>query len=147
MCLILLPLILYFLIKNLKTLAFFSTVANLLISFSMLTILYDLCFSSNTNFKPIGELDLITSPNTWPIFFSFAIYAFEGIPLSMPVYNEMKSKSSFDSHFGVLNIGMIFVALMYFIIGFFGYLIYGKEVQASITLNLPIKNVSLFSII
>ena len=75
----------------------------------------------------------------------FYIKNFKGIPLTMPVYNEMKHKKSFDSYFGVLNIGMCLVAVMYFVIGLFGYLKYGKEVQASITLNLPIKNVSLYT--
>ena len=143
MCIILLPLILYFLIKDLKTLAFFSAVANFLMISSMAVILYDLCFSSDLKFKPLGELDMIASPSTWPIFFSFAIYAFEGIPLTLPVMQSMRYKSSFDSWNGVLNIGMVLVAVMYFIIGFFGYLKYGKEAQASITLNLPVKNVNI----
>ena len=144
MSIILLPLIAYFFIKDLKTLAFFSAIANFLMIASMFVILYDLCFSSDQGFKPLSELDLVTVPSEWPVFFSLAIYAFEGIPLTMPVYNEMKYKSSFDAWNGVLNVGMILVAFMYFIIGLFGYLKYGKDVQASITLNLPITNVNNF---
>jgi hypothetical protein len=40
-----------------------------------------------------------------------------------------------------LILGMTLVAIMYFAIGFFGYLKYGDQAAASITLNLPADKV------
>ena len=73
---------------------------------------------------------------------STAIYAFEGISLVLPVHNEMRVKEHFTPWMGVLNIAMTIVALIYFAIGFFGYIKYGNEAMASVTLNLPVDNVS-----
>lgn len=56
----------------------------------------------------------------------------------MPLYNNMKSPSSFLGCPGVLNIGMTCVVLMYAGIGFLGYLKYGNETEPFITLNLPV---------
>lgn len=141
MCIVLLPLAVFCLIKNLKILAPFSTLANGLMISSMLVILYELFF--NGKLKPMNELELVASYTTWPIYFSSAIYAFEGISLVLPVYHEMRNKSEFTPWNGVLNTAMMLVAVMYFSIGFFGYLKYGNDSEASITLNLPNDSVSL----
>lgn len=138
MLFVLIPLLVYFLINDLKILAPFSAFANALIVFSILVILYDLFL--NGSFKPYKDLEMVAPYHNWPICFSLALYAFEGIPLVLPVYNEMRSKTSFTPLYGVLNLSMAIVAVMYFIIGFFGYLKYGSDSQASITLNLPIKD-------
>lgn len=49
----------------------------------------------------------------------------------------MKTPKSFGGYFGVLNIGMFFIVLLYVGMGFMGYWKYGEESQPSITLNLP----------
>lgn len=49
----------------------------------------------------------------------------------------MKTPKNFGGYFGVLNIGMIFVVLLYVGMGFIGYWRYGDLVEASITLNFP----------
>lgn len=142
MCMVLLPLMLFCLVKDLKILAPFSTVANFLMIFSMGFILYEIFFVGSL--KPISELELIASYKTWPIYFSSAIYAFEGISLVLPVFHEMHQKSEFATWNGVLNTAMTLVAIMYFSIGFFGYMKYGTDAAASITLNLPSDSVRLF---
>ncbi|CAF1034919.1 unnamed protein product [Brachionus calyciflorus] len=144
MCIILFPLILFCLIKDLKILAPFSTLANLLMISSILVILYNLFFDGSL--KPISQLDLVAPYYDWPIYFSSAIYAFEGISLVLPVYHEMRYKQDFSTWNGVLNTAMIFVAIMYFSVGFFGYMKYGTDSAASITLNLPTSSV-LFQIV
>jgi proton-coupled amino acid transporter len=53
----------------------------------------------------------------------------------------MARKSFFSPWNGVLNTAMILVAVMYYAVGFFGYLKYGDDCLASVTLNLPIENV------
>ncbi|XP_026686684.1 proton-coupled amino acid transporter-like protein pathetic [Diaphorina citri] len=55
----------------------------------------------------------------------------------MPLENEMKNPKKFSSKFGVLNVAMLSIAIIYAAFGFFGYLKYGEEVAGSITLNLP----------
>lgn len=61
----------------------------------------------------------------------------EGINVVMPVENEMAKPEHFLGCPGVLNITMVFVTILYGIVGIFGYLKYGDQVLGSITLNLP----------
>jgi proton-coupled amino acid transporter len=49
----------------------------------------------------------------------------------------MKTPKSFGGYFGVLNIGMAFVVVLYIGMGFIGYWRYGEIVKPSITLNFP----------
>lgn len=49
----------------------------------------------------------------------------------------MKTPKSFGGLFGVLNISMFFIVLLYVGMGFFGYWRYGSKVEPSVTLNLP----------
>jgi len=139
MCIILLPMILFCLIKNLKILAPFSTVANSVMFISIFIIMYELCF--NGSFKELKELDMVAPFANWPTYYSSTIYAFEGISLVLPVHHEMKKKERFSPWNGVLNVAMAMVSIMYFSIGFFGYLKYGHDSAASVTLNLPVSDV------
>ena len=49
----------------------------------------------------------------------------------------MKDPESYDGLTGVFNFGILLVTVMYFIVGFFGYIRYGDAALGSITLNLP----------
>lgn len=49
----------------------------------------------------------------------------------------MKRPEHFLGFPGVLSIGMFIIVLLFGTLGFFGYLRYGNEVQANVTLNLP----------
>lgn len=51
--------------------------------------------------------------------------------------NNMKTPKSFGGSFGVLNVAMFFIILLYVGMGFLGYWRYGDSSQASITLNFP----------
>lgn len=53
------------------------------------------------------------------------------------VENNMKTPKSFGGYFGVLNISMFFIVLLYVGMGFFGYWRYGEASKPSVTLNLP----------
>jgi len=139
MCFLLLPLIVFCMVKDLRILAPFSTFANFLMIFGMIVIMFELV---TDDVKPFSQIDLVANYEDWPKFYSSAIYAFEGISLVLPVYNEMRNKEHFSPWHGVLNAGMALVAVMYFSIGFYGYLKYGADVQASITLNLSLSKLS-----
>ena len=58
----------------------------------------------------------------------------------LPLQSEMKIPEQFTKRFGVLNVGMTIVASLLIVMGFLGYLKYGDEVQGSLTLNLPQKD-------
>ncbi|XP_058453899.1 proton-coupled amino acid transporter-like protein CG1139 isoform X2 [Malaya genurostris] len=131
--LMLIPMVLLNLVKNLKYLtpisliAAFLTVAGLACTFYF--VLQDL---PNTHtVKPFSSLAQL------PLYFGTAVYAFEGIGIVLPLENNMKTPEDFGGMTGVLNTGMVIVACLYTAVGFFGYLKYGENVQGSITLNLP----------
>jgi solute carrier family 36 (proton-coupled amino acid transporter) len=49
----------------------------------------------------------------------------------------MKNPESYGGWTGVLNIGILLVTILYYLVGFFGYLRFGSDAKGSITLNLP----------
>lgn len=55
----------------------------------------------------------------------------------MPLYRSMKNRHNFSKPVGVLNMSIILVIIAYSSMGFLGYLKYGDNVAASITLSLP----------
>jgi proton-coupled amino acid transporter len=120
-------------IRNLKVLAPFSLAANI-ISIGGLFIIMQYIVRDH---KPFKELPLITPPKDWPVFFASAMYVFEGIALVLPIRQKMKDPESYDGITGILNIGIIIVTILYFLIGFFGYMRFGDDALGSITLNLP----------
>lgn len=144
MLILLIPVIVFFFVKDLKLLAPFSAFSNFLMMSSLMIILYEIFFTGS--FKKMNEIKLIAPINEWPIFFSTVIYAFEGIPLVLPVYNKMLNKQDFGHKYGVLNVGMLIISLMYLTIGLFGYLKYGDEAYPTITLNLPVSNVNIINL-
>ncbi|XP_073974036.1 proton-coupled amino acid transporter-like protein acs isoform X2 [Rhodnius prolixus] len=130
----LLPLlILMNLIRNLKFLAPFSMIANILIGTSLGIILYYIFLEvPSFNSRPA-----FASVETLPLFFGTAIFALEGIGVVMPLENNMKTPMHFIGCPGVLNTGMSFVVVLYASVGFFGYLRYGDKTEESISINLP----------
>ncbi|CAB0003520.1 unnamed protein product [Nesidiocoris tenuis] len=133
MLMLLPPLLGMNLIKNLKYLAPFSMIANLLIGTGMVITLYYV-------FSSLGDshdVPAFTSVQQLPIFFGTAIFALEGIGVVMPLENNMKTPNHFIGCPGVLNFGMGFVVSLYAAVGFFGYLRYGPETAESISINLP----------
>jgi proton-coupled amino acid transporter len=140
MAIISVPLALFCFIKNLKILAPFTTLANILMVTSLCVILGYLFL--NGSWKPINELELAAPFYNWPYFFSAVVLFFDGIFMVIPVYQAMSDKSAFTPCCGMLNISMVLVGVIYFVFGLLGYLHYGNGVLASITLNLPVSDVS-----
>ncbi|XP_026467878.1 proton-coupled amino acid transporter-like protein CG1139 [Ctenocephalides felis] len=130
---ILLPLILINWVRNLKFLAPFSTLANIITIVSFGIILYYVFHDplSLDKRESIGELQ------HFPLFFGTVLFALEAIGVIMPLENEMKTPKSFGGKVGVLNISMVSIVVLYVGMGFFGYIKYGEDAQGSITLNLP----------
>lgn len=130
----LLPLlILVNLIRNLKYLAPFSMIANLLVGTGMGITVYYLF----QDIPSMSERSSFAGFERLPTFFGTAIFALEGIGVVMPLENNMKTPTHFIGCPGVLNTGMFFVVSLYAFVGFTGYLKYGDHTSSSITLNLP----------
>lgn len=131
--LMLIPMILLNMVKNLKYITPISLFAAILtVTGLTITFLY--------MFKDLPRSDSVNGFASWktlPLYFGTAIYAFEGIGVVLPLENNMKTPQDFGGWTGVLNTGMVIVACLYTSIGFFGYLKYGDKVTGSITLNLP----------
>ncbi|XP_015602545.1 proton-coupled amino acid transporter 1 isoform X2 [Cephus cinctus] len=132
MAIVLIPIMLSTWIRNLKYLVPLSSIANFLIIVGYIATMYIM----SHDLPPIQERKYVASWSTLPLFFGTVIYSFEGITLVLPLKNEMKKPKNFDKPFGVLNVGMVIVAIMFVAIGFFAYLKYGDDVQGSVTLNL-----------
>ncbi|XP_063236029.1 proton-coupled amino acid transporter-like protein pathetic [Bacillus rossius redtenbacheri] len=126
------------LIRNLKYLVPFSAMANIFIFVGFCITLYYMF----TGEQATSQVRLITHDiTTIPAFLSTVIFAMEGIGVVMPLENSMRNPSHFLGCPGVLNIGMTCVVLLYAVIGLFGYLKYGDDIQASISLNLPTEEI------
>ncbi|XP_046302354.2 proton-coupled amino acid transporter 3 [Marmota monax] len=117
-------------IRNLKVLSVFSTMANITTLGSMILIfeyiIQDIPDPSN--------LPLMANWNTFLLFFGTAIFTFEGVGMVLPLKNQMKNPQHFPL---VLYVGMSLVIFLYSCLGILGYMKFGSDTQASITLNLP----------
>ncbi|XP_058061139.1 proton-coupled amino acid transporter-like protein CG1139 isoform X1 [Anopheles bellator] len=131
--LLLIPMVLMNLVRNLKYITPISLIATVLtVAGLTCTFYYVLQDLPNTHtVKPTASWAQL------PLYFGTAIYAFEGIGMVLPLENNMVTPQDFGGWTGVLNTGMVIVACLYTGVGFFGYLKYGDAVKGSITLNLP----------
>lgn len=143
MLITLLPLILINYVRDLKYLAPFSAIANAVTIISFGMILYYLFRDTPTleGRSPAGKLA------NFPLFFGTVLFALEAIGVILPLENEMKSPKDFVGKFGVLNISMISIIILYVGMGLFGYLQYGDAAEGSVTLNLPSKQEILASVV
>ncbi|XP_039287154.1 proton-coupled amino acid transporter-like protein CG1139 isoform X1 [Nilaparvata lugens] len=133
MVILLVPLILINWVRNLKYLAPFSSLANILtvISFAITA------FYVFQDLPDLSTRAAVGSFKGMPLFFGTVLFAMEAIGVVMPLENEMDNPKRFGSAFGVLNCAMLPITILYTIVGFFGYLKYGENAAGSITLNLP----------
>ena len=133
MAILTVPLILLSWIRNLKFLSPVSLLANLLQSASLIIVFY----YSLQGLPSVSTLPAFASWSTLPLYFGTVVFAFLGISLILPLQNDMNRPQDFGGFTGVLNTGMMIVTLLYFAMGFYGYLKYGDDIKGSITLNLP----------
>lgn len=133
---VLLPILAISMITNLKYLAPLSTIANICMALGVALTIY---FASQ-DLPDIKERAYVGNYKNLPLFFGTAIFAFEGIALVLPLKNAMKKPKLFSRPSGVLNVGMVFVASLFIIVGFMSYWQWGEKIAGSVTLNLPETN-------
>ncbi|XP_006893804.1 PREDICTED: proton-coupled amino acid transporter 2 [Elephantulus edwardii] len=123
-------LLLLVVIRNLRVLTVFSLLANVSMFVSLIIIAQ---FIAQEIPDP-RRLPLIASWNTYPLFFGTAIFSFESIGVVLPLENSMRDSRRFP---GIMYLGMAIIIALYIVIGSLGYLQFGDNIKASITLNLP----------
>ncbi|XP_012544828.1 proton-coupled amino acid transporter 1 [Bombyx mori] len=132
MIIVVIPVLLACMVRNLKYLTPFSTIANIMMAVGVSVVIYQ----ATLDLPSVHTRNYIASWQQLPLYFGTAVYAFEGIGLVLPLKNEMKNPEEFQKPFGVLNIGMIIVGSIFITVGFLGYLKWGEGVAGSLTLNL-----------
>ncbi|KYQ58088.1 Proton-coupled amino acid transporter 4 [Trachymyrmex zeteki] len=126
-------------VRDLKYMVPFSVLANtFMITGFSITLYY---IFSNSNLHSFNNNRLLAPVENLPRFFATVIFAIEGIGVVMPVANNMKNPHHFLGCPSVLNITMTIVVSLYAMMGIFGFLAYGDDVQPSITLSLPISEI------
>ncbi|KAJ8865750.1 hypothetical protein PR048_033271 [Dryococelus australis] len=136
MAIFLLPLILINWVRNLKFLVPLSAVANVVQFVSFGIILYFIADEMNglDKIEPAGDLAHM------PLFIGTVLFALEAVGMILPLENNMKTPKSFGGTFGILNIAMSFIIVLYVGVGLSGYVTFGRAAEGSITLNLPAGN-------
>ncbi|XP_028401847.1 proton-coupled amino acid transporter 1-like isoform X3 [Dendronephthya gigantea] len=128
--LILLPVfVLISFIKNLDSLAWLSFISNIFMIAGLVCIFI---YVFQTLHNPL-HLPAVAPVQNLPLFFASSIFTYESIGLILPLENEIRNVKRFPS---LLNLGMVFVTVVYISIGFFGYLSCTDNCLGSITLNL-----------
>ncbi|XP_059059749.1 proton-coupled amino acid transporter-like protein CG1139 [Achroia grisella] len=134
LCLILLPLILVNLIKDLKMMTPMSTISNIVTVFGLILVFFylveeDVSVSDDTlKLKRLEDI---------PVFIGITLFALEAVGVILALEYNMDCPKKFTGICGLFNLGMIAIMTLYTLVGVFGYLKYGNDLKASITLNLP----------
>ncbi|XP_030618671.1 proton-coupled amino acid transporter 3 isoform X2 [Delphinapterus leucas] len=123
-------LILLVFIQNLRVLSVFSTLASITTLWSM-ALIFEYIVQEIPDPR---NLPLMASWKTFLLFFGTAIFTFEGVGMVLSLRNQMKHPQQFSF---VLYLGMSLVIILYTCLGTLGYMKFGSNTQASITLNLP----------
>ncbi|XP_074147944.1 proton-coupled amino acid transporter 1-like isoform X1 [Sminthopsis crassicaudata] len=116
--------------RNLRVLSIFSMIANICMIISIVVIFHYLV----QDVPDPSSLPLFSELKTYALFFGTAVFSFESIGVVLPLENQMKKKEHFPF---ILYTGMSVVTVAYVILACLGYLKFGADTQASITLNLP----------
>lgn len=122
-------------IRSLKRLAIASGLANIL-EMVGITIVLQYLFRSLDKVD-MGQRDKFMPLDQVALGFGSAMFAFEGISVILPVYTRMKNPNRMSGCWGVINMSFALLCLLYFMVGLFGFLIFGRNAGDSITLNLP----------
>ncbi|XP_023023592.2 proton-coupled amino acid transporter-like protein acs isoform X1 [Leptinotarsa decemlineata] len=127
------PFVLIICIRNLKLLAPFSIVANIITLVTFGVVGYYVCqnLPSFTSLPSFGTLF------NYPLYFGTTLFSLQAVGVVIALENNMETPKKFRGAFGVLNVGMGLVTAIYVLMAMMGYWRYGDKIQPSITLNFP----------
>ena len=122
-------------IRNLDELASLSTMANLCILFSLTVIFYDeLDMFATSRAAVLHKRGVeLSSFASLPLFFGSASFAYNGIGVVLPLENKMRQP---QNAIKVITLTMLIITSLFTVFGVLGYLTFGRNIAASITLNL-----------
>ncbi|KAI0978282.1 hypothetical protein GJ496_004716 [Pomphorhynchus laevis] len=121
-------------IRSLRVLAPISLIANVFVLSSLLIVFQYII----RNPLPIKTLPMISSSFGDLVFcISTVVYTFEGICFVLPMLQKTDNIPLFTHYFGVLNTSVSICSIIFFTVGFYGFVRFGINVKTSIALNLP----------
>ncbi|XP_066147999.1 proton-coupled amino acid transporter-like protein CG1139 isoform X2 [Euwallacea fornicatus] len=137
MLIVFIPFVLIICIKNLKLLAPFSILANIitLVTFGVV------CYYIFQNLESFSDRPSVGYLVDYPLYFGTTLFSLQAVGVVIALENNMATPKNFRQPFGVLNVGMILVTLIYVGMGMMGYWRYGEKIESSITINFPIKEI------
>ncbi|XP_010268538.1 PREDICTED: vacuolar amino acid transporter 1-like [Nelumbo nucifera] len=105
---------------------------------SLIIIISVLCVGASTSVGFHGKGRLINLQGM-PTALSLYTFCYGAHGIFPTIYNSMKNKSQFPK---VLCLSYITSTIAYVSMAILGYLMFGKDVQSQVTLNLPTENIS-----
>jgi len=132
MAIYLVPTILTCIIRSLKFLTPISFGSTILLFAAVFCTLYVSCH----DLPPFESREYVADISKWPLFFGTVIFAFMVISLVIPLKIEMKTQRNFNKTMGVINVGNAIYISWILCVGMIGYLKYGHEVKAVLSMNI-----------
>ncbi|KAH8322500.1 hypothetical protein KR067_001352, partial [Drosophila pandora] len=133
MALLTFPLVLTFLVPNLKYLVPFALIANILIFFGFSIIV---CYLVR-DLPSLEDIPATRPLKTWPLFFGTVLFAIESVGVILALERNMRTPERYLGPCGILNQAMAFVIFFYAAFGFLGYWRFGQNTSNSILQDLP----------
>ena len=119
------------LIRDISKLGLTSLIAEIFIAAGLIYLGY---FDIYTMAK-YGVADIINfNPRDWTLFIGTAIFTFEGVGLIIPIQGSMKNPAKFPP---VLAGVMIFITVLFMLMGALSYAAFGSATKTVVLLNLP----------
>ncbi|KAE9204935.1 hypothetical protein PF004_g17703 [Phytophthora fragariae] len=123
------PLIGFSLLKHMKELAYVALLADFMCILGLLVVLnIDLGYMEQDH----DDIEAIGVVSAVPFFFGVASYCFEGVGMVLPLENSMQNKRNFTP---ILVCTVVIITALYATFGVCGYLAFGNDTDAVITLN------------
>ncbi|GBP04214.1 Proton-coupled amino acid transporter-like protein CG1139 [Eumeta japonica] len=122
------------LVKDLKVLTPFSTVSNIFTVFGFTLLFF---YIIETDVEVSEDQLYLKDIQEVPVFVGITLFALEAVGVVLALEYNMDDPKKFLGLFGLFNKGMAVILIMYTLMGVLGFLKYGYDIEASITLNLP----------
>ncbi|XP_018566975.1 proton-coupled amino acid transporter-like protein CG1139 isoform X2 [Anoplophora glabripennis] len=132
-----LPFVLIICVRNLKLLAPFSVVANIITFITFGVVGYYVC----QQLPAFSDLPAFGTLFNYPLYFGTTLFSLQAVGVVIALENNMKTPKTFRGAFGVLNVGMGIVTVIYVLMAMMGYWRYGEKIKDSITLNFPKEDI------
>ncbi|XP_026742242.1 proton-coupled amino acid transporter-like protein CG1139 isoform X2 [Trichoplusia ni] len=121
-------------VKDLKFLSPISSFSNVLIGLGLILVFFYLIqeelIVDDEKYRSQGIEE-------FPVFVGITLFALEAVGVVLALEYNMEKPKEFTGLFGLFSIGMFIIVSIFASLGVLGYLKYGQDIRASITLNLP----------